>query len=311
LTAYYAGLYDKFYKHSELTSSLLIATLVLLASYSLLPEDFRFSRGIVFFGALLAFILLRLLRSLLISNGFIQNVHESADPQVLIVGSVEEYEQALSLLSTTDRAEKILGRVAVIKGDASGTGSWHTIGKLFPSVPAKEIIFCIGELSLKEIISVLPQVPNHVRIKYHVSASRSIVGSDSKNVAGESLGKHNAYKISSPNNRRLKRLIDVFTSLLFLITFPLHFILHKKPLKFFQNCFKVLSGKNTWVGYTVSDHHLPALRPSVIGSNGLPHSVSQPLPAESLHKIDVWYITNYEPYKDLKMIFQHYEELGG
>src|SRR5690606_23000370 len=168
-------------------------------------------------------------------------------------------------------AEKILGRVAVKKGDASGTGVWHTIGKLFPSVPAREIIFCIGELSLKEIISVLPQVPDHVRIKYHVSASRSIVGSDSKNFAGESLSEHNGYKISSPYNMRLKRLIDGFTSVLFLISFPFHFILHKKPLKFFGNCLQVLSGKKTWVGYTVSNHHLPALRPSVIGSNGLSH----------------------------------------
>jgi hypothetical protein len=311
ITAYYAGLYDKFYKRSELVSSLLIATLVLLASYSLLPEAFRFSRGIVFFGALLAFILLSILRWFLISNELLNKIHDSGEPHLLVVGSVPEYEQVMRLLSKTDRREKVLGRVAVVQGDATGTGSWQTIGKLFPSVPAKEIIFCIGELSVKEIMSVLQQVPMHVRIKYHFSGSRSIVGSDSKNISGESLSHENSYKLSSPYNKRLKRLIDGFTALMFLIIFPLHFIFHKKPGNFLKNCIKVLTGKKTWVGYTVNSYALPALRSSVLGSNGQPRNTSQPLPVESLHKIDEWYARHYEPMKDLKLILQHYADLGG
>ncbi|MBA2500108.1 MAG: glycosyltransferase [Chitinophagaceae bacterium] len=311
LTSYYAGLYDKFYKRSELVSSLLIATLVLLSSYSLLPEAFRFSRGIVLFGALLAFVLLSFLRWFLIANGYIIRVQESGHPEVLVVGSFSEYEQVLELLANTDRREKVLGRVAVIKGDATGIGSWHTIGKLFPSVPAKEIIFCIGHMTIREIMHVLPQIPAHVRIKYHVAGSRSIVGSDSQNISGESLSLENEYKISSPYNQRLKRLIDGFTALIFLFSFPFHIIFHKKRWNFLRNCIAVLIGYKTWVGYTVSNNRLPALRPSVIGSNGVPHTQQQPLPAESLQKIDEWYTRNYEPIKDLKLIVQHYTELGG
>ena len=311
LTAYYAGLYDKMYKRTELISSLIIATLVLLASYSLLPEAYRFSRGIVFFGALLAFILLSLLRWILISKGLLNKIHDSGDPHLLIVGSVPEYEQVMRLLSKTDRREKVLGRVAVVKGDNKGTGSWHTIGKLFPSVPAKEIIFCIGALSVKEIMSVLQQVPMHVRIKYHFSGSRSIVGSDSRNISGESLSHENSFNLSLPHNKRLKRLIDGFTSVLFLISFPLHFIFHKRPVKFLKNCFHVLTGRKTWVGYTVNSYALPILKGSVLGSNGQPRNAAQPLPVESLHKIDEWYARHYEPVKDLKLIFQHYTDLGG
>ncbi|HEY0356442.1 MAG TPA: glycosyltransferase, partial [Flavisolibacter sp.] len=44
--AYYAGLYDRYYRSSNLFRSTLIATLVLLALYALLPESLRFSRGI-------------------------------------------------------------------------------------------------------------------------------------------------------------------------------------------------------------------------------------------------------------------------
>ena len=48
VTAYYAGLYDRWYKRSELVRSTLIATIVLLAVYSLLPEQYRFSQGYYF-----------------------------------------------------------------------------------------------------------------------------------------------------------------------------------------------------------------------------------------------------------------------
>ena len=57
MTAYYAGLYDRWYKRSELIRSTLMATIVLLAVYSLLPEQYRFSRAIILFGAILSFIL--------------------------------------------------------------------------------------------------------------------------------------------------------------------------------------------------------------------------------------------------------------
>jgi len=66
LTAYYAGLYDRWYKRSELISSTIIATLFLLAGYALLPEQYRFSRGIVLFVALLACIIISILCWLLV-----------------------------------------------------------------------------------------------------------------------------------------------------------------------------------------------------------------------------------------------------
>src|SRR5687768_1393884 len=60
--AYYAGLYNKYYRRSELMRSMLIATLVLLAGYALLPEHYRFSRAIILFGSLMAFGLISILR---------------------------------------------------------------------------------------------------------------------------------------------------------------------------------------------------------------------------------------------------------
>src|SRR4029077_4286337 len=75
LVAYYAGLYDKWYRRSELIRSTFIATLVLLATYSLLQERLRFSRAIVLFGAILAFILISLVRWILIQTKVLHKVN--------------------------------------------------------------------------------------------------------------------------------------------------------------------------------------------------------------------------------------------
>src|SRR5439155_22015659 len=42
IIAYYAGLYDRYYRKANLIRSTAVATLCLVAMYSLLPERFRF-----------------------------------------------------------------------------------------------------------------------------------------------------------------------------------------------------------------------------------------------------------------------------
>src|SRR4029079_19484068 len=71
LVAYYAGLYDKVYRSSNLIRSTGIATLVLLAIYALLPEQVRFSRGIVVFGVLVALFLISVARAILMKVNLI------------------------------------------------------------------------------------------------------------------------------------------------------------------------------------------------------------------------------------------------
>jgi hypothetical protein len=72
IVAYYGGLYNKFYRRSELVRSMLTATLVLLAGYALLPEHYRFSRAIISFGSLLAFILINSLRWSMVKGKLLQ-----------------------------------------------------------------------------------------------------------------------------------------------------------------------------------------------------------------------------------------------
>lgn len=311
LVAYYAGLYNKWYKRTELVRSTLIATLVLLALYALLPESVRFSRAVILFGAIVAFILISVLRWILIRNNvlFKKSAIEE-NPYTLIAGSENEYHSLIKLMQQANLHERVLGRIATDENKKDAIGSWENLAALHHSLHFKEIILCEGSLTFKEIIESIQVLPKNIRIKFHSEKSRSIVGSDSKDTSGEAMSSENAYKLSNPYNRRIKRLIDIVTSILFIITFPVHLVFVKKPFHFLNNCFKVLLASRTWIGYVINGKPLPPLRKAIIGCNGIPISFTQPLPSESLHLIDNWYARDYEPIHDLKLLWKAYNKLG-
>lgn len=127
ITAYYAGLYDKRYKRSELVGSSVVSIIVLLAGYALLPEQYRFSRAIVLFGALLAFMLISILRWLLIRTNVISNNKDKEEVHhTVIAGTQEEYERAVQILNDASFNQRILGRVAVESNDFSAIGHYKT-----------------------------------------------------------------------------------------------------------------------------------------------------------------------------------------
>ncbi|MEP6700071.1 MAG: glycosyltransferase [Bacteroidota bacterium] len=312
ITAYYAGLYDRWYKRSELIRSTLIATIVLLAGYSLLPEQYRFSRGIILFGALLAFLLIGIFRWTLIRVNVLSSNKEKEDHlTTVIAGSSKEYKEITSLLKESGIYQRVLGRVAIDDADTTGLSNWKKLAELSLSLPFREVIFCQGTLSFADIISGIQQIPGGIAVKIYTTGSCSIVGSNSKNTSGEAVSKENGFKLSDPYNLRLKRLIDVSISFIALITFPVQLFIVKKPVNFLANCFYVLFGGKTWIGYAVPDKNLPILRKAVIASNGVPKTVKQQLPAESLQIMDYWYARDYELSGDLKLLWRMYRKLGG
>jgi hypothetical protein len=311
LAAYYAGLYDKWYKQAELVKSTLVATVFLLAVYSLLPERFRFSRAIIVLSALVAFVLLTVIRWILLKWEVLQYKDEqAAHPDTMIVASEKEFEAVKALLSEAGHSEKILGRVAVQETDNTGVGFYNRIQLLGDTIPFREVIFCEGTLSYKNIIESLPQAAGISRIKIHGSGTRSIVGSDSKDNAGEALAAEKKYKLADPYNLRIKRLMDVSLAVFFILSFWAQVFIVKKPFAFFGNCLLVLWGKKTWVGYAQPGKRLPPLRKGVLATNGIPVNMKQQLPPESLQLVDDWYARDYEPLADWNIIHKAYRNLG-
>ena len=311
IVAYYAGLYDRRHRRSGFIRSTLIATIVLLAGYSLLPEQYRFSRAIILFGALLAIVFISLLRWLLMRAGVLNSYDEKEKhPATAIVGSQQQYTTVMNLMKDAGFHERIIGRIAIDNKDSTGIGNWKEIRSISKTVPFRELIFCEGQLSFKEIIATLQELPSSIKVKFHAQCSSSIVGSDSQHQQGESVSTENGFNLSDPYNLRLKRLFDILTSILFLLTFPIHLCIVKKPLHFLGNCFMILFAQKTWIGYIKEEKKLPLLREAVLACNGNPPLFSKQLPLESLETIDYWYAKDYEITIDLRLVWKQYKKLG-
>ena len=309
IASYYSGLYDNGFRQKRLNHSTIIAFALLLSVYALLPEHLRFSRGILVFGSLFAFILMTLTRWLLVKWHVIERDEKSEEHrQTFIIGTEEEFKEVNDIMQKAGMEERVLGRIEVNNGNANATGNLEDLHQLLKTYSIKEIIFCEGTLSFKKIIGLVKAIPKQVRIKFHAAASAGIIGSDNTRTSGKFISADKKIKLSQPVSKRNKNFIDVVISICFIITFPVHFITQKKPIRFFRNVFDVLFLKRTWVGYSFPDPFLPKIKTGILTTTGLPSSLNT-LPAESLAASDKWYATDYEVWEDVKIIWRGYKYL--
>ncbi len=309
IAAYYAGLYDKFYKRRSVLRSTVAAMVTLLTVYALLPEQYRFSRGIVVFGALMAFLLISAERWLFVKAAILPGAFdESVKPHIVIAASKKEYRGVEGFLKEKGFGSRIIGRIGINGSSEKTVAHLNTIESTAESLNARELLFCAASLSYKEIIALTERLRTQLKFRYHAYGSSSVVGSDTSTESGEALSLETDFALARSSAKRLKRLIDVALALFALLTFPLQFFLVKKPLRFFAACFAVLFGRKTWIGYHNSQPSLPVLRRSVLGPSGKKATI---INSENNYLPDYWYARNYEPASDLKTIFSHYKDLGG
>lgn len=309
VASYYSGLYDNGYKQKRLNNSTAIAFLILLSCYALLPESLRFSRGILVFGSFLAFILMTLIREVLVKWELLSVGEEGEYRQTIIAGTQTDFAVINTLIASAGMREKILGRIAVKEvQERDAVGILEQLNSLTTTYSIKEVVFCEGELSFKKIIDSVENLSKQVRVKFHAANSKGIVGSDSRNAAGNIISDERSQQ-PYPVFKRNKNLIDVIVSVFFIVTIPFHLLLQKKPFNFFKNVFIVLFRSKTWVGYASCLRELPKLKSGVITTTGLPSALNT-LPAESLQSSDEWYVTEYNSWKDVRLLLRNYKFLS-
>ncbi|MBP6688134.1 MAG: hypothetical protein KA160_09780, partial [Lacibacter sp.] len=308
LVSYYTGLYEQRFRYKNLWQSSFVSIIIILAVYSLLPEVYRFSRGMVLLGALLSYVLLYLWRRILLNADIMEKAIDEDDYFSLVAGTETDLVKVNNLLQHHGRSQNIQGFVSPLS-EPKSLGHLDELPQLLQNTPANELILCqSNNLPFAQIIAVYEQAGKKVKLRLHAQNSESIIGSDSKNEAGEVLHLEKL-QLNEEVNLRLKRLIDVSTSLLFLVSFPLHFLFNRKAAGLLQQSLSVISNRKTWIGFSTQRKHLPLLPPSVLGPAGQPHHTSQ-LKEEGLLLADEWYAREYEPFYDLKTIFANYQKLG-
>lgn len=307
--AYYAGLYDKYYRTAKLIRTVAITTFFALIIYALVLGHFSVSASLIVSGGLLAFILINVLRILLIRSGhLIQPPEKILQPYILVAGTKEEFDKVKDLLQQKKLSEKIAGRVSLNEQGEKFLSTPGNDNEAIQFSEIKEVIFCSANLSYKKIIG---QVQSLKKVKARFFSGNSIIGSDGSTAKGEALAFKEEFKLATTTNRRLKRLIDVSFSLLSISIFPVQFLFVKKSLFFLRNCCRVLAGSRTWVGYNLRSKQLPVLRTGVIATNGIRTGSQEKLSEENLKMLDYQYAKDYEPLQDVILILKNYRYLGG
>lgn len=309
--AYYAGLYDRFFRLRNLLRAALVALAAVLVVYSLLPEGLRFSRAVVIAGSVFGALLIWLQRQAFHQAGWLPRAADDRPkPYILVAASPAEYAETVQLLSQAGVASKIIGRISEEPHAPDAIGDLANLEKSARLLDAREIVFCAGELPYARIIEKVVQLDARHAVRFHAAGAQSIVGSDASDDSGQALAADSGFQLANPSLRRLKRLFDVLLSLLLLASFPVQALWVKSLRGMLRNCWQVLWGEKTWVGYLLpGDENLPPLRAGILTHNG-PLLYGESLPATSLKQMDYWYARNYDPAHDLRTIGRYYRWLG-
>jgi GT2 family glycosyltransferase len=316
LAVYFSGGYDKPIRVLKIIRGIFVGTGIILIGYALLPEEWRFSRALILFGAAWAmatmlltrlFFSLARVKSMRIDSGVAQ--------RIAIVGSPDECKRVKGLLNQTAANTGFVGFVSATNDEINDTGFLGRFGQLQDIVTIysiDEVIFCAKDLPAQQIIDRMAQLGDSKKVSYKIAPpeSMSIIGSNSIDTAGD-LYVIDINSVSKPVNRRNKRVLDVFISLVLLPLFPLLMWVMKKPIGFIVNIFAVLFGAKSWVGYAPAKDdniQLPKLRPGVLNpADVLPEEQRTELIRERLNLL---YAKDYRVENDLNVMRKAVRELG-
>ncbi len=312
-----SGGYDKPVKNYRVVRGLMVGTLFIAAFYAFLPETLRFSRAMIILGAVwavFAMVTLRLLVIALLGKKF--GMREQSAHRVIIAGGKEEAERALTLLTQVESGYKYIGYVSP---DGKENGSAHHLGALseLPAIrgiyKADEIIFCGKDIQVKQIIECMADNGPESDYKIVPENGLSVIGSNSKNTAGDLYAIDANLAIASPMNRRNKRLFDLAVCVALLLTFPVKIFLVKNTGGLIKNWKSVLLGNKSWVGYAKSaagdgNYALPKIREGVLSPvNALKN---KNINDATRARLNLFYAKEYSVYSDFNILTKGIGNLG-
>lgn len=315
LSVYFAGGYDRPVKISKSVFGLLAGTVIILVSYALLPEWLRFSRALILLGTLWGIILLPLIRILLHKfNVPWVEMGEKEKKRFVIIGEKEEAIRVSNLLKSSIVKPDFLGLVYPSENKAGNNeyiGNISQIKDIINIYEIDEIIFCSADIKHHTIIDKMAEWQKEdIDFKIAPEDGLSIIGSNSIHTQGD-LYTIGINAIGSVQNRRNKRLIDFFFSLLLIPFMPLAILFQHKPFSFIRNIFQVLLACKSWVGYYKpenDDMHLPKIKKAVLspidGMKAKNHN------QKIVNDLNLLYARDYNIFKDINIVFYAFRNLG-
>ena len=272
------GGYDKPWIPRRVMRGIAAGSIVLVACYGLLPEEYRFSRAILILGAIWFSAVVIFGRITL--GGW----RLGAKPKSrLLVAGEDESRSMKQLLESIELREGISEATHVIRPNEISTIvdvlRVHSIG---------EIVFSGRDVRSEDIITVLASlVDKTVVCRIAWTDDGYVMGSGGP---GPDPVTELDRAIYGPSARRSKRIFDLFSSFILLLVFPLLFVFKRSD--WIAYSFWVFLGKSTWVGL---DGVHKQSRPSII------YAVEND-DDRVKERLNLAYARKYNWFEDLKLV---------
>jgi lipopolysaccharide/colanic/teichoic acid biosynthesis glycosyltransferase len=173
-----------------------------------------------------------------------------------------------------------------------------------------EITFCSADYTYKEIIKQLTVCGNKIDYKILNTGSDALIGSNSKNSAGDLYVAEKNYALFKPQNIRNKRVFDLGVALLMLPLLPANIFLIKNFGGFISNWQSVLFGKKSWVGLASAQNlkQFSFAKPGVLSPTESLKEFN--LTEEEIAKTELNYARHYSVNEDISLLLKNYSRLG-
>jgi O-antigen biosynthesis protein len=292
---------------------ILWGTVAILLIYSLVDEEYRFSRALILLGsAWSAFILIlyRLLFHWMNWKGFGLNIKRTK--KIAIAGHSSEASRVREILQQTRIQSEFAGYISIEANDQGEQyiGSLSQLNETVRINRIDEIIFCAENIRSAEIIKAMLELSSlDIDFKIAPPESISIIGSNSIHTAGDLYVVH-INTITKPANRRRKRLFDFFTASILLIASPAVIWFYRRKRKYMQNAWEVLIGRKSWVGYAIQSElppELPVIKPGVLTPADMFHDARSD--SLKINRINILYARDYNVLTDSEIMLKNRKKL--
>lgn len=311
LSLYLNGVYDTSYRASRVIRGMIIGTVVILAYYGLLQPGLRYSRAIIVFSGFIGTVLMLGLHELLYRTGILKFVpYDKLPRKAIIVAGEPVYYETARLLQKVHYAPQLTGRISPDENEKDALVSINQMKDLVYTANINEVIFCVNGLSYMQILTKMQECGNQYDYKIHIPGSHSFVGSNSSHTAGDLYTLDRRFNLADFSQLRNKRIFDVLSSFLLLLSFPVTLFFVKSPGQFLSNCFSVLIGRQTWIGYADNkvNKWLPALKKGILPPYNIANNF---IPSDEIKKqLNISYAETYNTATDINLMLNNLKYLG-
>ena len=306
-SVWFWGGYDKPISILKILKGFLIGTVFILVIYALLPENYRFSRGLILLGSLMASLIVVGIRYILNLIGINDYKLESkTSKKIVIIGNFEEADRVKNIIVKSNSNQTsfyFLSPHNKKEKEKNYIGNISQLKEIIEVFKVNEVIFCAKDLSSSQIISNMLWVDNQ-KIEYKIAPPESlfIIGSNSINSQGE-LYVVEINSIGKESSRRNKRVLDILISIILTVFLPIS-LLSKRRIQILLNILPVFFGSKTWVSYAGTKENyldLPKIPKGVFSYSDL---LTFKMDDMEISKINQLYSKDYKVTNDLEIIWK-------